>query len=455
MVFQFPRQIYNGRIATSILGSGAQTISVGGATAYPFHLFEGQMPNRPRIAMEVWDYDPGPDWPPAARAPFQDVMASPAAWARKCVREFGAELIVLQLKSTDPNGRDAPAAQAAQTVLEVMAACEVPLILWGTANNQKDEEVLKRIAEKTQDQNLCLAPVEEANHKGLGAAALAYGHTVAASSPIDVNLAKQLNILLGNLGVAKEKALIDPTTGGLGYGLEYSFSVMERIRMAALTQEDEKLQMAMINNIGNEVWKSKEAGTSFEEAPQLGDPEKRAVLMETVSAVCYLLAGSDIVILRHPESACLVRLFIDLLMNGGSAKGKPGIHKRLEGKEADLAVLSAAGGRKKDAGTVLKTRAETEKAAKDPAEREKRDQPKTGCASPIETTGSAEKERSPQQADFLPAQAQTTPPRKPERSFRAPALLHHKKEPVPKTPALEQLDLVEKLSRNLDRIHGR
>ena len=342
MAFQFPKQTYNGRIATSILGSGAKTISVGGATAYPFHLFEGQMPNRPRIAMEVWDYDPSLDWPAAALAPFRDVIASPAAWARKCVREFGAELIVLQLKSTDPNGRDASAARAAQTVLEVMAAVGVPLIVWGTANNQKDEEVLKLIAEKTQDRNLCLAPVEEANHKGLGAGALAYGHRVAASSPIDVNLAKQLNILLGNLGVAKEKTLIDPTTGGLGYGLEYSYSVMERIRMAALTQEDEKLQMPLINNIGNEVWKSKEAGTGLEEAPQQGDPEKRAVLMETVSAVCYLLAGSDIVILRHPESVRLVRLFIDLLLNGGSAQGKQEIHKRLEGKEVDLAALSAA-----------------------------------------------------------------------------------------------------------------
>jgi acetyl-CoA decarbonylase/synthase complex subunit delta len=453
LAFQFPKQTYNGRIAISILGSGAKTISVGGATAYPFHLFEGQMPNRPRIAMEVWDYDPSLDWPAAALAPFRDVIASSAAWARKCVREYGAELIVLQLKSTDPNGRDAPAARAAQIALEVLAAVEVPLIVWGTANNQKDEEVLKLIAEKTQDRNLCLAPVEEANHKGLGAGALAYGHTVAASSPIDVNLAKQLNILLGNLGVAKEKTLIDPTTGGLGYGLEYSYSVMERIRMAALTQEDEKLQMPMINNIGNEVWKSKEAGTDLEEAPQLGDPEKRAVLMETVSAVCYLLAGADIVILRHPESVRLARLFIDLLMNGGSAQGKQGISKRLEGKEVDLAALSAAAGRK-NTGAAPKAEVKAEGVKKEQTEIQKnKEQPKFAFTSQDAATRSMEKERHPKQAGAPALEAAGIP--KPERKFKTAVPMRHKKEPVPKTPALEQLDLVGKLARNLDRIHGR
>jgi acetyl-CoA decarbonylase/synthase complex subunit delta len=149
-----------------------------------------------------------------------------------------------------------------------------------------------------------------------------------------------LNILLGNLGVKSEKLVIDPTTGGLGYGLEYSYSVMERIRMAALTQEDDKLQIPMISNVGNEIWKCKEAGLGIEEAPTLGDPEKRPILMETVAAVCYLLSGSNVVILRHPESVRLIRSFIDMMFKGGMATNLKGIAKNLEAKEADLISLS-------------------------------------------------------------------------------------------------------------------
>ena len=196
----------------------------------------------------------------------------PEAWAKKCVENYGADIIVLQLKSTDPNGMDRDADAAAEVAKKVAQAVSVPLVVWGTANNAKDEEVLKKISEKCEGMNVGLGPVEEANHKGVGASALGYGHTIIASSPIDVNLAKQLNILLGNLGVQGNKIIVDPTTGGLGYGLEYSYSVMERIKMAALTQEDEKLQMPMINNIGNEVWKCKEAKESIGDAPTTWRP---------------------------------------------------------------------------------------------------------------------------------------------------------------------------------------
>jgi acetyl-CoA decarbonylase/synthase complex subunit delta len=146
------------------------------------------------------------------------------------------------LKSIDPNGKNASAAEAVATVKKVRAAVDVPLVIWGSANTEKDEVVLKKIAEECQGDNLILGPVEDKNHKTIGAAAMGFGHSVIASSPIDVNLAKQVNILLENLGVPTDRMLIDPTTGGLGYGMEYSYSVMERIRMAALAQGDEKLQ---------------------------------------------------------------------------------------------------------------------------------------------------------------------------------------------------------------------
>jgi acetyl-CoA decarbonylase/synthase complex subunit delta len=342
LAFEIPKQPYSGRIGTTTVGTGKGSVTLGGAESYPFYLFEGKMPNKPKIAMEIWDYDPSKEWPAAATAPFKDVISSPDAWAKKCVDDYGADLIVLQMKAIDPNGMDRSASEEVKVVKKVIDAVNVPVVVWGTANNQKDEEVLKGVSETCQGKNLALAPVEEGNHKGVGASALGYGHVIVASSPIDVNLAKQLNILLGNLGLQSNKVIIDPTTGGLGYGMEYSYSVMERIRMAALTQEDDKLQFPMISNVGNEVWKCKEAGQSIEDAPTLGDPERRAIMMECVAAVCYLLAGSDVVILRHPESVKLARCFIDRMVNGGTAADVKGISKSLALKEADLLSLAPA-----------------------------------------------------------------------------------------------------------------
>ncbi len=341
MGWQFFKESYSGRIREITLGDGPKAVTVGGESCYPFYQFEGKMPHPPRVAMEVWDMEPE-DWPEAAIAPFRGVLADPAAWAKKCVAEYGAELIALQLKSIDPNGRNASAEEAVATVRKVRAAVEVPLIVWGCANVEKDEAVLKKIAEACQGMNLILGPVEDKNHKAIGAAAMGFGHFVIASSPIDVNLAKQINILLENLGVPPQRMLIDPTTGGLGYGLEYTYSVMERLRMAALAQGDDKLQLPIVNNIGNEVWKSKEAKLGAADAPTLGDPERRAVLMETTAAVAYLMAGSDILILRHPESVRLVKSYIGLILSGGDARQIAPIAKRLPAVAVDLAALAPA-----------------------------------------------------------------------------------------------------------------
>jgi len=339
LAFEFFKESYTGSIKPISLGKGDKAVTVGGETCYPFYQFEGEMPNKPKVAMEIWDMVPE-DWPEAALAPFKDVVSDPAAWAKKCVDEFGADMIVLQLKSTDPNGGDASPADAVATVKAVLGAVDVPLIVWGTASVEKDEAVLKQIAEDCQGENLILGPVEDKNHKGIGAAAMGFGHSVISSSPIDVNLAKQVNILLENLGVPMDKVIIDPTTGGLGYGLEYSYSVMERIRMAALAQGDDKLQLPLINNLGNEVWKCKEAKQSAEEAPTLGDPEKRGILMEAVGAVAYLMGGSDILIMRHPEAIRLVKSYIDLVYEGGMATDVAPISKALEAPSVDLAALA-------------------------------------------------------------------------------------------------------------------
>ena len=309
MAIEIPKTLYSGKIREIKLGKGDKAVTVGGETSYPFYLFEGEMPNLPKIAMEVYDSPPA-EWAEAAIEPFAGVTEDPVSWAKKCIDDCGAEMICLQLVSTDPNGLDRGADEAAEVVKKVADAIDVPLIVWGTANHDKDTEVLRKVAEVCQDKKLILGPVEEGDHKKIGAAAIGYQHTVASSTPIDINLAKQLNILLGNLGVPDESLIIDPTVSGIGYGLEYCYSVMERMRMAALTQQDDKLQYSIICNIAKETWKTREIKVSEADDPKMGDARKRGILLEAMSAMCLLLAGGDVLIMRHPEAIKLIREMI-------------------------------------------------------------------------------------------------------------------------------------------------
>jgi acetyl-CoA decarbonylase/synthase complex subunit delta len=306
MTFEIPKTAYTGKIKEIKLGKGDKVVTIGGESAYPFNLFEGDMPHLPKIAMEVYDCPPE-EWPEAALEPFAGVTDDPVAWAKKCVDDYGAEMICLQLLSTDPNGLDRGADEATEVVKKVADAIDVPLIVWGTANHDKDIEVFRKVAEVCHGKNLIIGPTEEGDHKQIGAAAIGYQHTVIASTPIDINLAKQLNILLGNLGVPDEQIVMDPTVSGIGYGIEYAYSVMERMRMAALTQQDDKLQFPIICNIAREVWKIKEVKIAEVEDPKMGDAKKRGILMEAMSAMCLLLAGADVLIMRHPEAIKLIR----------------------------------------------------------------------------------------------------------------------------------------------------
>jgi acetyl-CoA decarbonylase/synthase complex subunit delta len=315
MPFEIAKTTYSGKIRAVTLGKGAKAVTVGGETSYPFYLFEGEMPNPPRIAMEVYDTPPE-DWPEAALEPFADVVKDPVAWAQKCVKNYGAEMLCLQLVSTDPNGENRPADKVAVIVKKVADSIDVPLIVWGTGNHEKDTEVLKAVAETCRDKNLVLGPVEEADHKEIGAAAKDFKHIVAAATPIDINLAKQLNILLGNLGIPDDKLIIDPTVSGIGYGIEYCYSVMERMRIAALTQQDTKLQYPIICNIARETWKTKEARLSAKDNPKMGDAKKRGILLEAMSATLLLMAGADILVMRHPDAIKLVKELINDLTAG-------------------------------------------------------------------------------------------------------------------------------------------
>jgi acetyl-CoA decarbonylase/synthase complex subunit delta len=306
MTLDIARNVYNGRIKEIELGTGDKKVTVGGETCFSFHLFEGKMAHLPRIAMEVWDYEPK-DWPRAALEPFAGVTHDPVLWAKKCVSDYHAEMIALELVSTDPNGLNRGADEAVEVVKRVADNINVPLIVWGSGNHEKDAEVLPMVAQACSGMNIAIGPVSEENHKKISPAAIANRQTIISSSPIDINLAKQLNILLGNAGVSESRIIMDPTVSSIGYGIEYCYSVMERTRMAALTQGDDKLQFPMIVNIGKEVWKTKEAGMPEAEDPKLGDATKRGILLEAMSATMLALAGADVLVMRHPEAIRLVR----------------------------------------------------------------------------------------------------------------------------------------------------
>jgi len=304
-----PKIKYSGRIKEISVAGGA--VTVGGETSYPFHLFEGEMPHRPMIAMEVFD-SPQDEWPQACLEPFTDVMRSPSAWAKKCVEKFGAEMICLQLAGADPNGLNRAAGELIPAVKEVAASVNVPVIVWGCENDDKDAEVLPKVAESIQDKKIIIGPATDKNYKKVGAACIAYGHTVVASTPIDINLAKQLNILLGDLGVPDSQIIIDLNIGGctIGYGLEYTYSVMERQKQAALSQQDEKLQFPVLCNFARDVWKKREITLDDE---KLGDKKKRGILFEAMTGCILAIAGADILVMRHPEAVRLLKNMINNL----------------------------------------------------------------------------------------------------------------------------------------------
>jgi CO dehydrogenase/acetyl-CoA synthase delta subunit len=299
---------YSGTIREITLGNADKTETVGGATSLPFQLFEGDMPRKPLIAMDVLDVAPE-EWPDSLARHFEGVLDNPVAWAQKCVNDYGAGAICLSMVSTDPNGINRPSAEAAKVAADVINSIDVPIIIWGCDNAEKDTETLRDITAMIGDKKVCLAPLTDANYRSIGATAMAFQHPVVAASPIDVNLAKQLNILMENLGMHLDTVLIDPSIGALGYGIEYSYSVMERIRLAALTQQDDKLQVPFICNLGREVWKAKEAKLPSDDL--IGDQENRGVLMEAVTASMMLMAGGEVMIMRHPKSIALIKSLIN------------------------------------------------------------------------------------------------------------------------------------------------
>ncbi|MBE0476327.1 MAG: acetyl-CoA decarbonylase/synthase complex subunit delta [Coriobacteriia bacterium] len=306
MTYQDPVQSYSGSIREVALGAEGRQVVAGGARTMPFYAFDGAPFTPPLIAMEVYDARPH-GWPAAAEEPFADVLDDPVAWGRRCVEEHGADMVCLQLASTDPNGADAPPEAAAEVARKVAEGVDAPLVVYGSGNAIKDAEVLKAVAEACAGHDVVLGPAVEDNYKQVGAAALGYSHLVSGESPIDVNMAKQLNILLTQLGLGIDRLLTDPSVGALGYGLEYAYTVIERLRLAALAQNDAMTQSPIVCQVGREAWRVKEARASEEEEPSWGDAGKRGVLWEATTALSLALAGGDVIVMRHPDAVALVR----------------------------------------------------------------------------------------------------------------------------------------------------
>ena len=295
-------------------GTRTSTVTVGGETTLPFYHFEGAMPHPPVVAMEVWDV-PAEDWPDPVREPFADVFSDPGVWAKRCVEEHGAEMICLRLKGCDPNGVDRSPDEAAAAAKQVAEAVGVPLIIWGCGNDDKDNEVFPIVAEALSSENCLLGTITEDNYKTLTALGTAYGHKLIAESPVDINMAKQVNILALDVGFPSENILIYPSTGALGYGIEYVYSIMERLRLAGL-KGDKVVAMPILCDIGVEVWGVKEAKAPESEVPGWGDVNKRGPMWEASTATVYLLAGADVLIMRHPEAVRMTKETIRRLMTG-------------------------------------------------------------------------------------------------------------------------------------------
>jgi acetyl-CoA decarbonylase/synthase complex subunit delta len=312
---EVPREKWNGKVreitlgATSVNGgSRAKTVTVGGETTLPFLHFEGVIPHPPAIAIEVQDRKPA-EWSPVLLEAWGDVVEDVAAWA-KAAEEAGADIVLLKFTAHDGLSPD----YARKTLRRVLEATGLPVIVFGPGQAELDNEVLVAVAEEGKGENLVLGVCEEKNYRTIVAAALAHGHMVDARCPMDVNLSKQLNILISDMGLPLERVVMDPTTGALGYGMEYGYSVMERLRLAAL-QGDGMTQQPMLVTPGEEAWRTKESRSDDGIPPAWGDWVERAINWETLTASALLESGADIVVLRHPESVKRIRRMIEALMN--------------------------------------------------------------------------------------------------------------------------------------------
>ncbi|HQU30795.1 MAG: acetyl-CoA decarbonylase/synthase complex subunit delta [Planctomycetia bacterium] len=292
-------------------GSRTKTITIGGAKSIPFMDFEGSPGQKPVVAMDVYDVPPE-DWPETLSKPFADVLHDPAQWAKKCVEQYGADLICLKLEGIHPDKGNKTAEETATTVKSILAAVGVPLIIWGCEHDEKDNDVMPKVSQAAKGECCLLGVVTQDNYKTLTATCLADGHALITLAPVDINIAKQVNILVSEMDFPLNRIVMFQSTGALGYGLEYTYSIQERERLAALTG-DKMMSMPVICDVGHEAWRTKESKSDDKEVPQWGARDERGPMWETITAVSLLQSGVDIIRMSHPKAVAAVKKCIDRL----------------------------------------------------------------------------------------------------------------------------------------------
>jgi acetyl-CoA decarbonylase/synthase complex subunit delta len=318
MTVELVHETWPGKIATATIGATAaeggtrsRTITIGGHGALPFQPGDAPSPHRPVVALEVVDAVPR-DWPEHLRGALGDVLGSPADWASKGVETFGADLIGLRLFGAHPDVRNASPDEVAATVRAVLDAVDVPLIVLGCGHPDKDNDIWPRITEAARGEKCLVGVAVPENYKTLVVACLADGHSIVAEGPIDVNIQKQLTILITAMGLPAERVVMHPGTASLGYGLEYEYSIMERIRLAGL-QGDKMLSQPVMTIVGEEAWRAKEARLEAAAMPAWGDAARRGPSWEAATAAAFLQSGTDLVVLVHPEALAATKRSIEQL----------------------------------------------------------------------------------------------------------------------------------------------
>ena len=307
-------QGFKGKIGEVEIGHGEKAIKIGGESTVTFYEADGQGSNAAKVGMEILDVYPE-EWIGSLKDLYKDVANDPVQWAKFVEEKYNPDFICLRLLGADPNGLDKSPEECAQVAKAVAEAVSVPLVIAGTNNHEKDAKLFEKVAAAVDGQNCLFLAATEDNYKAVGAAAgLAYSHKVGAESSVDINLAKQLNVLLGQLGVKSESVVMHIGCAAAGYGFEYLISTMDRIRLAALGQNDKTLQMPVITPVSLETWGVKETVAEKEDAPEWGEREDRGIAMEVSTAASIITVGADAVVVRHPKSFETLKSFVNALV---------------------------------------------------------------------------------------------------------------------------------------------
>ena len=296
---------FNASINVVEFGTGDKAVKIGGENVLPLYTFDAPIENAPKVGIEITDF--GLEHEPECIKKYYEGCATLADMARKAASMEGVDFLSFRMEGGDPNGANKSTEELIGELKEIADAVDLPLVVCGCKNVEKDAELFSKAAEALNGKNAVILSAKEENYKTVGAAAgLAYKQIVGAESAVDINLAKQLNVLISQLGVDSKSVVMNVGSAAVGYGFEYVISTMDRVKAAALQQGDANLQMPIITPVASEAWGVKEAMASETDAPEWGSQEERGIDMEVETAMAVIAAGSNAVILKHPESIKII-----------------------------------------------------------------------------------------------------------------------------------------------------